>query len=152
MTDRTRKTILNVPGVLGEAGVGEEIVEIVTFGAKSIRTRARVRVASRIQNRIRQQIQNSTPRTRRRCDLAEFISPLQNMRILGTVRAIRSIPTKFAVVVTVVTVRAENARPHRSPLRLTVQVPYELEQAGLRQLAVAILHHRMSRSREIIEL
>ena len=129
VTHRAGESCVDVDRMLGEAGVGNDVGQIVTFGTQGIRS-----LRSGIEDR-RKKILDCTSRTSGGREagrhLAELVTPLQNMRELRTVRSIRSGAPKFAIIVAVVAVRAKNARGNRPPLRAAVQIPHELEQAGL---------------------
>src|SRR5271165_3911842 len=78
---------------------------------------------------------------------AELVAALQQMRPLGSVRAVGADAAEFAVVVGIVAVGAVNLRAHGASLRLAVQIEHVTEQAGLRQGAGARVQHGMTRGR-----
>src|SRR5271155_2929730 len=131
MTHGAREPGVDVERVLGEAGVGHNVVQVVTLGTQGIRS-----VCAGIGDG-RKKIQDGASRTGggRKAGryLAELVTAFQNMRKLGTVRSTRSSTAKFPIIVAVVAVRAENALSDWTPLGAAVQIPHELEQAGLGQ-------------------
>src|ERR1700739_5112349 len=60
-------------------------------------------------------------------------------------RTVRARPAKFAIVVAVVAVRAENLRAHRTSRRDSIQVQHVRKQAGLRKRAAPGMPHGMAR-------
>ena len=136
---RAREAILfYVAGVLAEAGVIQDLIKVVAFGAKSIRTAAGATLCARVW--VREQVGNKVAREWR---LAELIPAFEDVRKDGPVRAAWSRPAKFAIVVAVVAVRAKNASGHDATRCLTVKIDQIRAQAGLWQHAAAILEHRM---------
>lgn len=115
VADRAGKAVVyHMAAVLTETCVRRDLIQVVAFAAKRVRS---VYAEVRIGKEIRDQL------TGRWC-LAELIPALQNMRPLGTVRTVRARSAKLAVVVAVVTIRAENLRSHASSLRDAVQIEH----------------------------
>ena len=134
---------VDVQRVLAEAGVGNNVVQVVTLGTQGVRS-----AGSRIEDRGKK-IQDCASRTSSRRNarsyLAELVAALQNVRELRTVGSVGSGAAKFPIVVAVVAVRAKNARADRPPLGAAVKIPHGLEQAGLWQPTLTIMHDRVTR-------
>ncbi len=151
---RAREAIVDVASVLAEAGIGNDIVQIMALRAKRIRARARIGTTPRIKNRIREKVQNRGPGPTQRwgCDLAELIAALQDVRVFRTVGAVCAGSTEFPTVLTVVAIGTEDPSTYRAILRPAVLVPHDLEQARLWQTSSAITHNRMRGTRSVIKL
>src|SRR5215469_14402467 len=134
VADGTGEPVVNVAGVFLEAGVGGDVAQVMTLGAQSV-VAAGGEIGWKIQIRNRQ-----TGRWR----LAHIVAPLENVRILRSVRTIGSRAAGFAIVVAVVAVRAENAGAHGAALAVAIQFEQVGAQAGLRKWAAAIMHHGMA--------
>ena len=134
MTSRARKAIVDVSGVLAEAGVGYHVVEVVALAAKRIGP-IHTEVGER--KRIGDQLT-------RRGRLAELVAALEDVRPTRTVRAVRSSAAKFAIVVAVVAVAAEDLCAHAAALRDAIQIQHVAEQTGLRKRTAARMSHRMA--------
>ena len=67
-------------------------------------------------------------------------------------RTVRTGSTKLTIVVAVVTIRAQNLRPHRAARRNSIEVQHVRQQAGLRECAAPCVGHRMARGRRNREL
>lgn len=72
MAGGASKPIINMSGVLAEAGIGQDLAEIVTLRAQGVGTVDR-------QVRIGEQVHDGSSR---RCRLAEFIMPFEQMQVL----------------------------------------------------------------------
>ena len=70
--------------------------------------------------------------TRQGC-LTEFIAALQNMSPFRPVGAVRTRAPKFAIVVTVVAIGAQNLGAHGAALADAIEVQHIWQQTGLRQ-------------------
>ena len=68
------------------------------------------------------------------------------------VRSIRPAATEFAIVVAVMAVGTEDPCTERAPLRMSIQIPDKLQQAGLRQGTITVVHHGMTLPRRSVEL
>ena len=121
VTDRTREAVVDVPGVLGEASVGEDLRQIVALRAHRVGT-IHAEIGARIE------IGDKQPGAR---SLAELITAFKQVCPLGSMRTIRPAAAKLAIVVAVVAVGAKNLRPHVAPLRNAVQIQRVGQQAGL---------------------
>src|SRR6266513_234602 len=96
------KAIINMTRVLTEAGVRENLIQVVALGAQRIR-------AVHGQIRTRKQVGDQLPR---RWSLAEFIVTLQQVQIFRAMRAVGAVAAEFAIVITVMAVRAEYTVTH----------------------------------------
>ena len=96
VTGRTRKPVVDMPRMLGEACIGEHLLQIVTFATECVWA---------IHGEIgiwKQIIHQSTGDG---CS-AEFITPFQNVAEFRSMRSVRARTAKLAIVVAVVTIRA----------------------------------------------
>ncbi len=146
VTGGAGESIVYVPSMLAKAGGCHHLIQIVAFRTKSVRANTRVRTASRIQRGIGEQILDggSRPSSWQWHDLAHFVAAFEYMRILRAVWTVRSAPTELAGVVTVMTIGAQEACAHGTPLHSAVLIPHVLEQTWLRQDATAIMHDGMA--------
>lgn len=128
------KAIIDVPRMFAEACICHDLIQVVTLSAKRIRT-----IDAEI--RIGEEVVDQLARRRR---LAEFIAALKNVRPLRAMRTIRSQAAKFAIVIAVVAIGAENLRPHAAPLCNSVEIEHVAQQARLRQRAAPHVSHRMA--------
>ena len=100
MTDRARKTGIDVNRVFAKTGIRHHVVKVVTLGAHRIRASRR-----RIDNQ-REKILDGRSRSgawrEAQCHLAELVAPLQDVRELGTVRPVWASAAEFAVVIAIV--------------------------------------------------
>ena len=104
-----------------------------------------------IDARIRIRCQIAYQATRHQC-LAEDILPLEDMRPLGTVRAVRAGAAEFSIVVAVVAIGAKNLRAHRAALRHSVQIQHVAQKTGLGKRTASQVCDRMTRGRGYGEL
>ncbi len=101
----TETELVRVQVVLREAGVREDLPEVVTLGAHGIRPGdARIRSREKIGDCASW-----------RCSLAELVIALENMSVDRAVRAIRSRAAKFSIVIAVMAVGAILLCSHRNP-------------------------------------
>ena len=128
------ETSVDMPPVLGKAGVLDDVGEVVTLPAQRIRT-VRAEVGSREQ--VGDQLT-------RRGSLAEFIAAFEDVVPLRSMGADGAGASEFAVVVAVVAIGAENASSHRAGLNLAADIPHGRQQAGLRDTG-SVPHNRMNR-------
>lgn len=137
VANRAGKAIVNhMAGMLTETCIRRNLTQVVTFAAKRVRSvYAEVWVRKEIGDQL----------TGRRC-LAELVTALQNVRPLRTVWAVRACPAELAIVVAVVTIRAENLRSHAASLCDAVQIEHIRQQAGLGQSTAANVSNRVARS------
>src|SRR2546422_4069511 len=90
--------------------------------------------------RVGKQVRNGAARRRR---LAYLVAAFENVHPLRTMRAVRPTSAKFAVVVVVVAVRAENANAHVPAGCYPVQLHHLTSQAGLGHYAASVVQDRM---------
>lgn len=110
MAGGASEAVIDVAGMLRKTGIRYHITQIMAFSTESIRTiSAEVRIGKKIRDQL--------PRRR---SLAEFVTPLQDVRPLRAMRAVGSYAAKFAIVVAVMAIRAEDLRAHRPPRRYSV--------------------------------
>src|SRR5208282_1503526 len=136
MADRTAEAIVDMPSMLGKTGVGQDLRQIMAFRAHRVG-------AIDAEIRIRKQVGNQLAR---HDGLGKFVPPFQDMRKSRSMRAVRSGPAKFAIVVAVVTIRAKNLYPHAPPLRDSVLIQHVRQQTWLRQRARSHMSNGMARS------
>ena len=135
VTSRTRKTRIDVNGMLRPACVLDDVAgKIMAFAAHRVRPIHR-------EIRIWKKVGDALPGTRR---LAEFVTSLQDVGPFRSVRAARTQPAEFAVVITVVTIRAENLNPHLPSLTRSVQLRHVRQQTGLRVSRGTSVRYRMA--------
>lgn len=127
--------------MLGETGIRNDQVQIVTLGAQVVRA-----FTTRTEDWIRKKVLNGGSRsaTRPRRYLAELIAPFQDVRELRAMRAVRTCPSKFPVVIAVVTIGAKDSYSHGPSLRGSIQIEHKATQAELGQIAIPIVQHRMA--------
>jgi len=93
------ESIINMPRVFAEAGVRENLAQVMAFGTQGIRP-----VDGQV--RIREQVHDASTGRRR---LAEFTTPLEQVGEFRAMGSVCAVAAKLAIVVTVVAVGAENA-------------------------------------------
>ena len=134
MARGTRETIIDMARVLAEAGIREDLRQVVALRAERVRT-----VYAEIGAGIEVDDQHS-----RAGSLAEFVAAFQNVCPLRTMRTIRTGAPKFAIVIAVVAIGAENLHRHASSQGHPVQIQHIAQQAGLRQRTASGMHHGMA--------
>ncbi len=96
MTRGTREAVIDVPGVLGEARVCDDLVQIVALRAHRVGT-VHAEIGAGIEIGDKQPAGGS---------LAELITAFKKVCPLGTVRSVRSTAAKFAIVIAIVALNA----------------------------------------------
>ncbi len=91
-----------------EAGTRHHCRQVVAFGTKRIWTGAS---ATGAEVRTGKDVLNRRTWSGADGDLAEFVSTFQYVTILRTVGTIWPLATKFPILVTIVTIRAEDSSP-----------------------------------------
>src|SRR5580704_15894480 len=106
MADRTGEAILrDVIALPGKAGIRHDVRQAMTLGAHAVRS-----VGAEIG--IRKCIGNQSAGRRR---LAELVVVLQNMRVDGAMRTVRSASAKLAIVVAVCVCSVARDRLQKMP-------------------------------------
>ena len=143
VADGARKSVLrNVVSVLRPAGGRENDTQVVALATHAVG-------ALRAQIRIGEGVGHGTARNGR---LAHGVVSLEDVRIDGAVWARGPSATKFAIVVAVVAIRAKNACAYQLHGLGSIFGGHVGEETRLRQRAVAIVGHGMTRSRGGAEL
>lgn len=110
----TGEAVINMPGVLGKAGVRNDLVQIVALRAHRIGTvHAKVRARKEIRDQLAWQ-----------SGLAELVPALQDVRPFGPVRPVRTLAAELAIVIAIVAVAAENLYSHAAGLCYAVQIQH----------------------------
>ena len=133
---RARKPIINMSRVLAEAGIRENLIQIMALGAQRVRP---------IHGQIwaREQVSNQLAGRR---GLAEFIVTFEQVQILRSVRTVRAAAAEFPIVVAVVAVRAEDAVAHVTSGRGSIQIQHLGAQTRLWQRTASVVSDRVARS------
>jgi len=138
MTGGAAETGIDVSGVLRPAGIFDDIArEVVALAAHCVRP---------VHGKVRIWVQDCNPLART-WGLAEFVTALQKMGPFGAVRAVGTESAEFAIVVTVMTICAENLCAHETPLACSVQLGHVGEKTGLRVTRGTSVRNRMARRR-----
>src|ERR1700675_1741577 len=126
-----------MPGMLAEAGIRKDLVQVVTFGTEGVGpVCGQVRVGEQVYDRL-------TGSGR----LAELIVALEQMNELRSVRTIGASTPELPIVVAVMAVGAEDAYAHIAARRSAIQIEHLRTQAGLWQSAAAVMSNGMARTR-----
>jgi hypothetical protein len=97
MACRTREAIVDMSSVFGEACVRDDLIQVVTLCAECVGTiHTEVGIGIEVGNELT-----------RAWSLAELITALEKVRPRRSMRTIRAIATKLAIVIAVVTIGAE---------------------------------------------
>lgn len=133
---RAAKAVLRyVQAVLREAGVSDNLRQVVTLRAHSIRPgEGQVGSGKKVRDHS----------TRRR-SLAELIVAFEDVRVVRSVRTVRPGAAELAIVVAVVAIGAEDARSHHARRRRSILIQQVQQEAGLRQGTGSIMSHRVAR-------
>jgi hypothetical protein len=132
---RAGEAVVDMARVLLEATVGHDAGQVVTLGAQRV-------IAGR--REVRRKIQIGDRLSGDRC-LAHIVAALENVRILRSMRTVRPRAPELAVVVAVMAIGAEDANAHGASLPGAIEIEHVRAQAGLRERAAAVVHHRMAR-------
>lgn len=134
MARGTREAIVDVAGMLGESGIGNNLIEVMALRAEGVGTvHGEVGAGKEVGD---EQAGGGS--------LAELVTALENVRPLRAVRTIRTKAAKFAIVIAVVTIAASDARAHGAPQRDAIELEHLSAQAGLRERAGAIVSDGMA--------
>ena len=147
VANRAGEAILDMPGVLAETGVRDQLIEVVALRAQ--RVGAAISSALGAQDRVGKQIRNQPAGSGR---LTELIPAFHDVGENRPVRSVWSNAAEFPIVVAIVTIGAENARAHRPPVRPAIEIQHGRAKAGLGEHAGAIVEYRVAGSCERTEL
>jgi len=134
MTGGTREAIINMTGVVAEAGICENLRQVVALAAHGVGA-IDAQIGTGIQ--IRQKPTWG-------CRLAKFVAAFQNVTESRSVRTVRTDAAEFAIVVAVVTVGTQDARTDGARGIGSIQIQHLAAQAGLRQGAAAVVCYWMA--------
>ena len=147
VANRAGEAILNMPGMLAEAGVTHELIEVVALRAQGVGPP--IDSAFGGEDGIGEKIRNQPAGGG---SLAEFIPALHDVGENRSVRSVGSNATELTIVVAVVAVGAKNAGAHGAPIGPAVKIQHGRAKAGLGKHAGAIVEHRVAGSCERAEL
>ena len=134
VTGRAGEAGVDVRRMLPEAGVGDDLAEVMALRAESIGTvRAQVGIGIQVCDQLA-----------RHDGLAGFVTAFQNMGESGTVRPVRTGAPEFPIVIAVVAIGAEDAVSHQTAFGRAVKIEHVAQQTWLRKRATAVMHDRVA--------